>query len=147
MKAYDVALAIFQSRWPDPAQSPGGSPPPIGSFEGITATPDQKDRSVMFHATFHVRNAAGSEVRVTAVFQEGNKLVKAALPEYRSPGGPLELNATLPGASQLSTEVDLRLSAAAVDGTHRRLRAVFYLIVGGERIDVSKFVSVELPKT
>jgi Peptidase family M48 len=146
MKAYDVALAIFQSRWPDPAQSPGGSPPPIGDFGIITTTPDGKDRSVIFHATVHVRNAAGLEVRVAAIFQVGNALLKAALPEFRSPGGELEVNATLPGASQMSTQVALRLPAAAVAGTHRSFRAVLYLTVGEERLDISQFIHVELPE-
>jgi len=146
MKAYDVALAIFQGRWPDPAQSPGGNPPPIGNFGTITATPDAKDRSVIFHANFHLRNAAGREVRVAAILQEGNALAQAALPEYRSPGGALEVNAALPGASQMSTEVALRLPTAAIAGTHRRFKAVLYLIVGGKRIDVSQFVHVELPE-
>jgi len=146
MRAYDVALAIFQSRWPDPAQSPGGKPPPIGDFGMITTTPDVKDRSVVFHAGFHVRNAAGLEVRVAAVFQEGSALVEAALSEYRSPGGALEVNAMLPGASQMSTEVTLRLPSAAVAGTHRTFKAVFYLIVGNERLDTSKFIHVELPE-
>ena len=146
MEAYAVALAIFQSRWPEPAQSPGGNPPPVGGFGVISFTPDAKDRSVMFRAGFHVRNAAGREVRVVAVFQQGDALVQAALPEYRSPDGSLELNATLPGASELSTDVSLTLPAAAVAGIHRRLRAVFYLIVGGEQLDISKFVAVELPE-
>ncbi len=146
MKAYDVALAIFQGRWPDPAQSPGGNPPPIGNFETITATPDAKGRSVTFHANFHVRNAAGREVRVAVILQEGNALAQAALPEYRSPGGALEVNAALPGASQMSTEVALRLPTAGVAGTHRRFKAVLYLIVGGKRIDVSQFIHVELPE-
>ena len=146
MKAYDVALAIFHARWPDPAQSPGGNPPPIGNFGDITATPDAKDRSVIFHTNFHVRNAAGREVRVAVILQEGKALAKAVLPEYRSPGGSLEVNVALPGASQMSTEVAVRLPTAAVAGTHRRFKAVLYLIVGGKRIDVSQFVHVELPE-
>jgi len=146
MKAYGVALAIFQSRWPDPAQSPGSNPPPIGDFGIITTTPDAKDRSVVFHATFRVRNAAGLEVRVVAVLQEGNALVRAALPEYRSPGGDLEVTAALPGTPQMSTEATLRLPTAAVAGTHRRLRALLYLFAGAERLDISQFIHVELPE-
>ena len=143
MKAYNVALAIFQARWPNAAQSPGGVPPPIGKFDNITIAPDTGDRSIVFHVTFHARNTAGLVVRVVAVFQEGRTLVKSALPEYRSPGGALELNATVPGKSQLSREVTLRLPAAAV--TSRRLLAVLHLMVGEEQLDVSRFVSVELP--
>ncbi len=146
MKAYEVALAIFHWRWPDTTQSPGGNPPPIGNFGIITATPDAKDRSVIFHATFHVRNAAGLEVRVAALLQEGNAWVRAALPEYRSPGGALEVKATLPGTCQMSTEVALRLPTAAVAGTHRRLRAVLFLLAGEKRLDVSQFLHVELPE-
>jgi hypothetical protein len=146
MKAYGVALAIFQWRWPDPAQSPGGNPPPIGDFGVITAAPDVKARSIIFHATFRVRNAAGLEVRVVVVLQEGNRLVMAALPQYRSPGGALEVIAALPGTSQMSTEVALRLPTAAVAGTHRRFRAVLYLFAGEKRLDASQFIHVELPE-
>lgn len=146
MKAYDVALAIFQARWPDPSKSPGGNPPPIGNFGPITATPDTKDHSVTLHFPLRLRNANGLEVRVAATFQDGNTRVQSALPEYRSPDGTLELNAMLPGAPQMSTEVKLLLPTAAVAGRHRKLRAFLYLQVGSQQLDISKYIRVNLPE-
>ena len=85
-------------------------------------------------------------MRVAAIFQEGSARVQAALPKYRSPDGSLELNAFVPGASNLSAEVTLRLPTAAVAATRRRLRALLYLEAGDREIDISNYVQVELPE-
>src|SRR5207249_11754828 len=98
--------AIFDSRWPDPARSPGGPPPPLGNIGPVTARLTADERSLALRVPVSVRNAADKPVRVEVVFFEKGgfdkggldkgRPVKTSVPEYRSADGSLVLNAVVP---------------------------------------------------
>lgn len=136
MRAYHVALAIFESRWHDPAQSPGGNPPPLGTIGALIATQNAEEQSLVLHVPINVRNAAGMQVRVAAIFLDKGRRVQAA-PEYRSRDGSLVLNSPLPRSSNESPEVLLRLPTTALATKHRKLSAVVFLVAGDDILDIS----------
>ncbi len=134
-RAYDVALAIFESRWPDPAQSPGGNPPAFGTIRALIASQNAADRTLTLRVPINVHNAAGRKVRVEAIFLDQGRPVQGTAP-YQSRDGSLVLNSVLPDASRESAEILLRLPGAALAAKHRKMKAVVFLVVGDEVLDI-----------
>jgi len=137
MRAYDAALAIFDSGWPDPARSPGGPPPALGTIGPLIARQSSEDQSVVLHVPVRIRNAAG-RARVEAIFLDGGRRLQTAAPEYRSADGSLVLNAAVPNAAAGELpDVVLRLPAAALPpGTHK-LKTMVFLMAGDGIVDIA----------
>lgn len=135
--AYDIALAIFQSRWPSPAQSPGGGPPPLGTISRLFASRSLNARTLVFDVAVNARNTAGTQARVAAIFLEKGKRLQTTMSEYRSSDGSLVLNAFLPDSSRLSSELSLRLPSAALGAASHQVKAMVLLIAGSEILDIS----------
>jgi hypothetical protein len=142
-KDYDVALAIFTSRWPDAAKSPGGIAPPIGKLGPITARQSPDDTELLINVPFSASKAEGASMRVAAEFVAGRALVPSKDARFRAPDGSLELNESFPGASNLSRQVSFRLPVAALDTTQRKLRLVVFLTAGDQVLDV-RYMPVEV---
>lgn len=140
-----VALTLFNHFWPDPARSPGGPAPPIGSIQSVQVRADPKDRALVLNATLDIRNAHNRRVRLAATLLDGRRVVRAALPAYRAPDGTLAVNVMLPGFEQGRTEATLRIPAAAVEGEARNLKAVLFLVADDWTISWY-FKPVELPR-
>lgn len=126
----DVALAIFQSRWPEALKSPGGPAPAFGTIESVTVAPPETSGppDVTVHVTVKVRNAGARQVRVQAMFLEDNRLVTTTLAGYRTAEGWLAVNVNLPRPPAESTDVTLRIPAAAFPAGPHKLKAEVFLI-------------------
>lgn len=132
--AHEVARQIFESRWPDPAHSPGGPPPPLGTIGTVAARTDAAGGLVL-QVLVTVRNTATMPVRVEVIFLDEQKRVQTSVPEYRSPDGSLVLNAIVPTLSGAS-QVRLSLPSAALPTKPRGLKAVVFLLAADQVLDV-----------
>jgi hypothetical protein len=65
-KDYDVALAIFNSRWPDAAKSPGGIAPPIGKLGAVRVEQSPDRAELLINVPFSASKAEGAPMRVAA---------------------------------------------------------------------------------
>jgi hypothetical protein len=142
-EVYQPALAIFESRWPDNANSPGGKLPALGSIGKVVTSEDGK--AVVFHVPVRLVNPDAKPVRVAVTLLENNRRVASALPEYRSTDGSLIVNSDLPGSTNDADDIQLRLPLAAIATPSRRLKAVVYLATGNETIAVAE-AKVALPE-
>ena len=125
LEVYDAALAMFNSRWPDIAQSPGGKLPALGSIGKVMVR--SEGSSLVFRVPFRLANPDRKPVRVALALLEDKKRVPATLPEYRSADGFLVVNSTLPDSTSGAGDVDLRLPLAAIGTRTRKLKAVVFL--------------------
>jgi len=130
----DVALAIFQSRWPDAIKSRGGPAPAFGTIESVTVAPPETGGSqeITLHVAVHVRNAGPRQVRVQALFLEDDRLVTTTLAGYRTAEGWLAVNVNLQHPPPESTDVALRVPIAAFPTGPRKLKAQVFLIAGDQ---------------
>ncbi len=142
-QSYDVALSIFDSRWPDAAQSPGGIAPPVGKLGTISTRQGREDQELFIDVPFSVSKAEGALLRVAAVFLAGRVFVQSTDPQFRAPDGSLELNESFPGSASLAREVAFRLPVAAMATSQRKLRLVVFLTAGDQVLDVAQ-VSVNV---
>lgn len=128
----DIALAIFQSRWPDSVQSPGGPAPAFGTISDVTlASPETSGPpDLTLRVTVQVRNAGPRQVRVEALFLEDNRPIGTTLAGYRTVEGMLAVNVDLPHPPAESTDVALRVPVAAFPTGPRKLKAEVFLIAG-----------------
>lgn len=139
-----VALAIFQHRWPNALQSPGGLPPPIGRIDAVTVNHDGQPGMLVLHVAFEIRNASGRQVRVAAVLLDRNRKVKTSRAEYQAPDGSLALNANLPAIDHGPAEATLAIPVDAIEARGRKLQAAIFL-VAGDWTDDLWFQPVEFP--
>jgi hypothetical protein len=140
---YDLALAIFTSRWPDAIKSPGGIAPPSGKLGTVTTQQSPDHAELLINVPFSASKAEGAPMRVVAVFVAGRALVQSKDARFRAPDGSVELNASFPGAANLSREVSFRLPVAALNTSQRKLRLVVFLTAGEQVLGVA-YVPVEL---
>jgi hypothetical protein len=146
-QSYEAALAIFNSRWPDAAQSPGGIAPPVGKLGFISAQESADRGELLVNVPVSVRRAEGAQLRVAGVFLAGRVFVQAKDARFRAPDGSLELNASFPGSANVSRDVSFRLPLAVMATTSRKLRLVVFLSAGDLVLDVHHLpVEVNLPK-
>jgi hypothetical protein len=148
-QSYAVALAMFSSRWPDAARSPGGLAPPVGKLGVLTARESADRKELLVNVPVGVRRAEGAQLRVAGVFLAGRTFVQAKdAPQFRAPDGSLELNASFPGSANVSRQVSFRLPVAAMATPFHKLRLVVFLTAGDLVLDVRHVpVEVELPKS
>ena len=123
-----TALAIFNHRWPDPAQSPGGAPPPIGGIESVAVSRDAQAQALVLRVGLEIRNARNRQVRVAAVLLDRNGPVRRPVAGMQAPDGSLTLNAMLPELDHGRTETALRIPVAVVAGKPRKLTAEVFLV-------------------
>jgi hypothetical protein len=144
LQVYDVALAIFDSRWPDIARSPGGKLPALGSIGNIEASQDTAAKGLLFRVPFRLSNPDHKPVRAALTLLENNKRVPSALPEYRSADGFLVVNSDLSSSISGADEIVLRLPLAAIGTRTRKLKAVVFLATGNQPIAIAQ-LTVRLP--
>jgi hypothetical protein len=136
-KDYDLALAIFTSRWPDAAKSPGGIAPPVGKLGEVTVRQSAGDTELLINVPFTASKAEGVPMRVVAVIVAGRALVQSKDARFRAPDGSLELNESFPGAASLSREVSFRLPVAAIATSQHKLRLFVFLTAGDQVLAVT----------
>jgi hypothetical protein len=142
-KDYDLALAIFTSRWPDAAKSPGGIAPPVGKLGAVTVQQSPDDTELLINVPFSASKAEGAPMRVVAVIVAGRALAQSKDARFRAPDGSLELNESFPGAASLSREVSFRLPVAAIATSQHKLR-LFVFLTAGEQVLAVTFVTIDL---
>jgi hypothetical protein len=135
-KDYDVELAIFNSRWPDAAKSPGGIAPPTGKLGAVSVKQSPDQAQLLINVPFSASKAEGAPMRVVAVLVAGHTLVQSKDARFRAPDGSLELNESFPGAASLSREVSFQLPLAAMDTAQSKVRMVVFLNAGEQVLDV-----------
>ncbi len=142
-QSYDMALAIFNSRWPDAARSPGGIAPPVGKLGSVTAQESTDHRELVIKVPVNVARAEGAQLRVAGVLLAGRVFVQAKDPQFRAPDGSLELNESFPGSANVSREVSFQLPLVAMDTSQRKLRLVVFLTAGDLVLDV-RYLPIEM---
>ncbi|HEV2176297.1 MAG TPA: M48 family metallopeptidase [Terriglobia bacterium] len=148
-KSKDMALAIFNSRWPHAAQSPGGLAPPDGKLGSITVGESVDQRELTIHVPVTVRKATGVDLRVAVAFLAGRTRVPSKLPEFRAPDGSLALNFSFDGQAsrEMAREVTFSLPLAALATTERKLRMVVFFVAGDIVLDVAYVpVAIKFPE-
>ncbi len=147
MKAYADALDVFQSRWADLAQSPGGTPPPIATLGAPLAREDQINKSAVIVIPLEIRNAKDVPITVAVFFSKDNRPVAGALAEYQSKDGSLAAFEVLkPHTYSEPATVAIAVPTAALRTTHRKLKAVVVVAAGDEILETSKPFKVSFPK-
>ena len=135
---HNVALAIFQSAWPDPAKSPGGPAPALGTIGTVTVdVAETGPPSLILHVPVEVRNAGSRKVRVEAAFLDNDRMVQSTVPEYRGTDGSLVLNVNLEHPTREAAEVVLRVPLADLASRNRKLKAEVFLIAGDQILDLA----------
>jgi hypothetical protein len=145
MEVYDSALSIFDSLWPEVAQSPGGKLPALGSIGKVIVALDPADKTLWFRVPVRLENPANKPIRVAVTLFDNNKRVPSALDQYRSADGFLVANTDIPSSPRFADEVTIRIPLKAIAAEDRRLRAAIYLATGDEPIAETR-LSVELPE-
>jgi hypothetical protein len=136
-KSMEAALAIFRSRWPDAAKSPGGNLPPYGEIGAWTVREADGGSTVVFHVPVAFHRAAGVAVWVAAFFLDHDQRVRAATALNRASDGSLVMNVFLKDGANGSGAVTLETPARALATHHNRLTAVVALMAGGRMIAVA----------
>ena len=131
-----VALAIFESRWPDAAKSPGGPGPAFGTIGPITVgrLGESNPQDLTLRVPVQVWNAGSRQVRVEAIFLDNGRPVQSTVPELRATDGLLVLNVNLAQPPSESTEVALRVPVAALATRNLKLKAEVFLIAGDQTL-------------
>jgi len=134
-KDSEAALKIFDSFWPEAAESPGGLPLPAGSIAEFTV--GQAGGELLFRVVVKILKDSGANLRVTAVLVAKRWLVQTTVPEYRSSNGALNLNAYLKVSSGEAKEVSFRLPISALATHQQKFKAMVFLMASGAVIDAA----------
>jgi len=147
LKAYDDAIDVFESRWPDPETSPGGLPPIISDFGQIFSKEDKVNIGVIIQVSFSMRNAKGRQIMVVAVFDKDKRPVFARLPEFQGKDGALVARTMIvPQSNRETLAVRIAIPTAALVASNRKLSATVAVVAGGEVVAFSKPIKVKFPK-
>ena len=147
MKAYQDALRVFESLWPNPDQSPGGVPPALATFGQISVKQDAVSKAAIVSLPVNIRNSKDVPVKTVILFSKNKKPVRATTPEYQLGNGSLGAFQTLtPSSWNTSTVVSMQIPTVALGTKDRKLNAKAFVIVGDEVIAESKPFEASFPK-
>lgn len=147
MRAYEEALRLYQSRWPEPNESLGGSPPIIVVLGKPSTSQDKAERAALISVPISIRNAKDKRVLLVALFSKNGKVVTAALPGFRlKDGGLFAAEVLFPSSSEDSRSVTLKVPTAALSGKDRKLKASIVAFGDDEVLDELRPITVSFPK-
>ena len=148
LRAYDDALEIFNSRWPDIDSSPGGRPPVIANLNDIVVEKDSNNRMAIIRGTLNIRNAKNTDIAVGAEFYHKDTQVLSLVDKYSTKKGFLwSVVQGRPQSMNETMRIQIHVPTDAIGINQRKLNA--YLVAfepGGEVIDTSKKFNVSFPK-
>jgi Zn-dependent protease with chaperone function len=148
LRAYDDALEIFNSRWPDIDSSPGGRPPVIANLNDIVVEKDSNNRMAIIRGTLNIRNAKDTDIAVGAEFYHKDTQVPSFVDKYRTKKGYLwSVVQGRPQSMNETIRIQIHVPTDAIGINQRKLNA--YLVAfepGGEVLDTSKKFNVSFPK-
>jgi hypothetical protein len=146
-RAYADALAQYKQLWGDPASSLGGIPPSVAFLGEPHALENKRTKTADMTIPLYCRNTS-DPVTLVIQFSRDRREVPAALPEFRSPSGNLELRQSVQCPDQEDAKpIEVHMPANAMAGRDRKLKAL--TIVVGPRnsvLEVSKVFDVRIPK-
>jgi hypothetical protein len=147
MKAMDQAIEVFESRWKDPAASPGGVPPVFTAVETPQATVDKQTKAVRFVVPYSVRHASGSSATVALVFRDHSQAVATADANVRTADGHLGVEQSFEVMmDRVSSSLDVAVPAAAVEGKNRKLEVKAVMMRDGKIERETPTIAVSFPK-
>jgi Zn-dependent protease with chaperone function len=145
-KAYDKAMGIFTSKWPDAAKSPGGLAPAIANVGNVRVVSDKTKKAVVITVPITVRNVAEGALQANLYFLHKGQNVPSAMEEY-AVGRHKSLGRIIswkPNYRDELSECEFVIPSAALAIKQRRLRGVIQifgpdmeLIHNGVEFDVS----------
>ena len=148
LRAYDDALEIFNSRWPDIDSSPGGRPPVIANLNDIVVEKDSNNRIAIIRGTLNIRNAKDTDIAVGAEFYHKDTQVLRLVDKYRTKKGFLwSVVQGRPQSMNETMRIQIHVPTDAIGINQRKLNA--YLVAfepGGEVFNTSKKFNVSFPK-
>jgi hypothetical protein len=144
MDSHKIALAIFNSRWPDAAKSPGGNPPPLGTIGTVKLDQASEPGTLIIHVPVKVTHGEVNELRLGAQFVEARRVLTTDLPEFRSTDGSLVLNQYLPHDAKIDSEFTLKVPTSALAASRPKLTLSVF-IASGPRVIATSFVHFMLP--
>ncbi|MCZ2147590.1 MAG: M48 family metalloprotease [Bryobacterales bacterium] len=146
-KAMDEALNVFDRRWRNPADSPGGMPPAMAILDTPKASVNKKAKLVHFSLAYGIRHAIGSSGTVTLRFSAQGKPVPASNADFRTPDGNLEVVWNFDvKQDRVSYPLEVTIPASAVAGNARKLTVRAVLVRDGKVERESSLVAVSFPK-
>lgn len=146
-KAYSDALAEFNRIWPDPSESPGGSPPMVAFAGKGTALENRQSKTADITLPVYCRNATESILAVI-FFEKDHKFVKASSPEFSDADGNLIFRQGFEcNEKSEATPLVVHLPATLVPKDDRKVDArVEVLSQKGDFLDEFKALTVHFPK-
>jgi hypothetical protein len=136
LRVKNIALAIFNQRWPDAAKSPGGEAPPIGRIRAVTVDQSPDKDAVDLRVAFDLRNSRQRQVRVAAVLLDHHRKLRTSVAAYQAPDGTLDVNSIVPALRSDSAETVVHIPAQAVAIHGRQLTAEIFLVADDWTISV-----------
>lgn len=147
IKTHEQALTIFESRWEDPASSPGGTPPPVVTLGQLSTGMDEKSRCAIIKVSLNVRNAKDLPLAVGILITKNKKPVPAALPDYRMANGALVMTQPVtPTSWNQSFQLSLPIPTAALGTRDRKLDATAVVVSNNELLYSTPAAKVTFPK-
>jgi len=144
-KVYADALAEYIRLWPDPAASPGGSPPVVAFLGQPQATENKTSETADVSLPMYCRNS-DSPVDVVLVFRKDNHPVKASDPQFTDKNGNFAFHDKVACLEKNeNSPVVLQVPAEAISGHDRNLKAVAYVEANDEPIAGSKEFDIHFP--
>ena len=146
-KAYSEALAEYNRLWPDPAGSPGGTPPEVVFVEKPRALEDKAAAATRIAVPMRCRNEA-DPVLVRLTFEKDKQPVPTSDPSLRDSKGELQIDGQYRCGDQPdAVPFEVSLASAAVSEANRKLQARAWVISSnGKILEVSDPFDVHLPK-
>ena len=144
-KVYADALAEYSRLWPDPAASPGGSPPVVAFLSQPQATANKNSETADVTFPFYCRNSE-SPIDIVIAFRKDNHPVKASDPQFTDKSGNFAFHDKVACLEKNeNSPVVLQVPAEAVSGHDRNLKAVAYVECNDEPIAGSKEFDIHFP--
>lgn len=146
-KAYTDALSVYNTRWPDPAASPGGQPPLVAFAGNPTTLENKQTKTADLTLPIYCRNAT-ELANVVILFEKDHKWVKATSPEFSGKDGDLVFHQQFECSEKSeAVPVILHLPANMVAKDDRKIEAhVEVFSESGSFLDEFKPITVHFPK-
>lgn len=143
-RLYVEAVAEFNQLWPNPAVSPGGSPPVVAFMGQPTSVEDKANGTADIAIPVYCRNAT-QPVGLVLVFEKDGRPIPAANPAFANKSSNAVYAATTScGDKEANSPVAFRVPADAVPD--RSVKAFAFVVVGDMPIAASHAFDVKFPK-
>jgi Peptidase family M48 len=146
-KAYSDALAEYNQFWPDPNQSPGGSPPTVAFAGAGTALENRQSKTADLTLPVYCRNAT-EPVLAIIFFEKDHKFLKSTSPEFSDSEGDLIFRQEFQCSEKTeATPLVVHLPATLVPKDERKVEArVEIMARNGAFLDEFKPLTVHFPR-